>query len=288
MATWRKRRLAGESLTVFADEYGTSWQKIDKAVRNGLPGEPVVIDPPGRQPTPAVIRTKVTRGSRPGPLTERYRPANLAEIVGQPDATAFLRGFATEPYPAVMLFEGVTGIGKTSAAVALAEALGCNLAEQEFGGVHEIASGEQNADAVRETYRRIWLTPMFGSGWKVVIVNEADRMNVAAETIWLDRLESLPPRTVIVFTTNYAPKLSRRFRDRCTRLEFDGTQINLEGATIGLLAAIWKSEVGQRASIRTLRKVVRDAAEGGQLSIRRAIQMIVPMVMAAKGGGSCG
>jgi DNA polymerase III delta prime subunit len=62
---------------------------------------------------------------------------------------------------------------------------------------------------------------MFGSGWKVIVANEADRMTAQAETVWLDRLESLPPRTVIVFTTNYPEKLSQRLRDRCTRLVFE-------------------------------------------------------------------
>ena len=44
--------------------------------------------------------------------------------------------------------------------------------------------------------------PMLGSGWKVLVCNEADRMTTSAETIWLDALEGLPPKSVIVFTTN--------------------------------------------------------------------------------------
>jgi DNA polymerase III delta prime subunit len=43
---------------------------------------------------------------------------------------------------------------------------------------------------------------MVGSGWKVVIINEADRMTPQAEVMWLDGLEKLPAKTVVVFTTN--------------------------------------------------------------------------------------
>ncbi len=296
VAVLRERRAAGESLTVLADEYGVAWQRIDKATRNGLPGQartapvprqaPEATAPPRRAPKP--IRVKVKRDPKPGPLTERYRPRTRDQIVGQPAVTGFLKGFVAEPYSTALLLEGMTGTGKTSAALALAEALACDVKEGEFGGVHEIASGEQNADAVRETYRRIWQTPLYGSGWKVVVVNEADRMNGAAETIWLDRLEHLPPRTVVVFTTNYAAKLSKRLRDRCTRLEFDGSAESLEGAAVGLLMAIWRAETGKHGSVRWLRSIVRGAAEDGQLSLRRAVQLIVPLVATAKGGGSCG
>src|SRR5690606_19547074 len=120
--------------------------------------------------------------------------------------------------------------------------LGCKVEHAEFGGVHVIASGEQSADAVRATCEAMHRTPFYGSGWKVVIVNEADRMNVAAETIWLDRLEALPPRAVIVFTTNHAGRLSQRFRDRCIRVQFQSDAGRLLGSAKALLTAVWRSE----------------------------------------------
>ena len=54
------------------------------------------------------------------------------------------------------------------------------------------------------------------------------------------------------------------------------------GSKLGLLAAIWKAETGKQASIRWLRGIVRGAAEDGQLSFRRAIQVIVPLLATAK------
>src|SRR5205823_4764448 len=123
-------------------------------------------------------------------------------IRGQDKAVKFLKNFACSPYPVALILSGETGTGKTSAALALAAELGCSVDDGDFGGVYSIASGEQNADAVRECCARTSLTPMLGSGWKVVIVNECDRMNSSAETIWLDRLEHIAPRTVFLFTTN--------------------------------------------------------------------------------------
>ena len=47
-----------------------------------------------------------------------------------------------------MLFHGDSGIGKTSAAYALAYDLGCAVDEDELGGVFEIPSGSQTAESV--------------------------------------------------------------------------------------------------------------------------------------------
>ena len=49
-----------------------------------------------------------------------------------------------------MLFHGDSGIGKTSAAYALAHYLGCAVAEAELGGVFEIPSGSQTAESLRK------------------------------------------------------------------------------------------------------------------------------------------
>jgi hypothetical protein len=57
---------------------------------------------------------------------------------------------------------------------------------------------------------------LFGSGWNVGIINEeSDRMALSVESVWLDALEHLPPKAVVVFTTNDPGRLSRRFRDGC-------------------------------------------------------------------------
>jgi replication-associated recombination protein RarA len=86
-------------------------------------------------------------------------------------------------------------------------------------GFIEIASGDQNADAVRDIARSMRLRPMVGD-WRVIVVNEADRMTAAGEVCWLDILEKLPAKCVVIFTTNNPDKLTQRFRDRCRSLEF--------------------------------------------------------------------
>ena len=215
-------------------------------------------------------------------LTEKYRPHHLSDVRGQERVVQVLKGWLRDPFATVMLFAGDTGTGKTSAALALAADLGCVPEQGELGGVHVIASGEQNADGVRDAYAGAWVLPMVGSGWKTVIVNEADRMTPAAETVWLDRLERLPPRTVIVFTTNHPDKLSDRFRDRCLTLTFDSNPNHLAAAACALLGDVWLRETGARATPASLARLVNSAAADGKFSFRRALQLLLPELLIAQ------
>ncbi|MCE5327872.1 MAG: AAA family ATPase [Planctomycetaceae bacterium] len=257
--TIRQRRTAGESLGKLAKEIGLTWQRLW-----------TLLYPSPKPETLPLLQESAKGGS----LVDKYRPTSLDCLWGQDAVVTFLRKFAAAPYPSALIFEGETGTGKTSAALALASALGCDLAQQEFGGVYVIASGEQTAEAVRDTARLMWNRPFYGSGWKVIIVNEADRMHPAAETIWLDRLESLPAKTVVVFTTNYAGKLSQRFRDRCTGLTFESDAQTLVQSCRQLLAAIWKRETGKNLSPGSFSQIVDQAICDGRLSFRRAVQLL--------------
>lgn len=259
----RARCHAGEPLKTLALEAGISWQKLWGLIYSD-----------SDKPAP---HTGAKKRQTPQQLTERYRPLTLREIRGQEDVVDVLVKFAANPYPTSFIFDGETGTGKTSAALALANALGCDLSKQEFGGVYVIASGEQSADAVRETCRMMYNAPWHGSGWKVVIVNEADRTSGPAETVWLDRLEAMPPKTVVIFTTNYAGKLSQRFLDRCTRLTFASKAENLRSAALDLAAQIWKAETGRnpdQPTAQKLQEIIKATEQNGQISFRRLVQAL--------------
>ena len=269
LENFRAKREAGASIAELAAIVGLSRQRFGAYLRHGLG--------PRRASAANVKSPVIYRKPPDGPLTERSRPRTLDLLFGQESVVRCLRNFAANPYPAAMIFDGETGTGKSSAALCLAAEIGCDVEArpQEFGGVHVVASGEQTAETVRELHRRMWQSPFSGSGWKVVIVNEADRMHPAVETIWLDRLEQLPPRTVIVFTTNYRDKLSQRFRDRCERLAFEADATLLEPAACKLAEHVWKQETGQRprrADRAAIRRAVAAGIEDGVMSFRRVVQ----------------
>lgn len=156
------------------------------------------------------------------PITQPVKPApapipGILPIHGQAIADAVIRDYLSAPDSRAFLFHGPTGTGKTTTAHFLADHLGVD--RSPIGGYEEIASGEQTAEAVRQLARSLRLRPMSGL-WRLVVVNEADKMTSGAEAIWLDILESLPENVTVVFSTNNPEKLSQRFRNRCEEIEF--------------------------------------------------------------------
>src|SRR5262249_39591099 len=125
-------------------------------------------------------------------LCTKYQPRTLDEVLGQADITKSLAAFADDPYPVAMLFHGNTGVGKSVAAFALARALGCDpdQPDAEYGGVYQIPSGAQTTESVKALIQKLAYRPMFGSGWRMVICNECDRMSSQAEVVWLDVMEA--------------------------------------------------------------------------------------------------
>ena len=248
-----------------------------------------IADPPAQQTGPAdatmpVPAPTAAPQAKRRSLAEKYRPTRLADVVGQREAIEQLQAFAADPYPAAFILAGGTGTGKTSSAIALAADLGCAVDQDEFGGVYSIASGEHTADALRELWPLLWQRPMMGSGWKIVIVNEVESLNGKIEQLWLDKLESIPASTVIVFTTNAIETLPERFRDRCIGgvIVFEAQAGKLADDARALAGRIWQEETGADIPADVMEKVIQRATAGGKISFRRVVQNMVPL-LAGKG-----
>jgi replication-associated recombination protein RarA len=214
----------------------------------------------------------------PQSLTERYRPRSLDAVVGQEPVVWRIRAFLQAPYSTAFLFEGPTGVGKTTVAMAVAAELGAC----EFGGLEIIKSGMQDADAVERVLDGLRFTPMLGSGWKVIIVDEADYMSPKAAQLWLSALEDLPSRSVVIFTTNDSGRFKDRFLDRCERLRFEADAAShVEDAQM-LIDRVWAAEVGDSNPPDASRMEPVIVDQHGHLSYRRVIRALEPRIVAAR------
>ena len=266
----------------------SSWVEVRalEAVKQAAPVAPPVAVAMAEAPpvfglssapsSPAPVRKRA--------LTEVYRPRKLSELVGQEEAVAVLSAFVADPYPAAFIMSGETGVGKSSAAIALACELGCDVEQGEWGGFHAIESGEMNADTLRGRWDRLYGTPMGSArGWKTLVCNEIEQLTGTVEKLWLDKLENIPDHTVVVFTTNSLASLPARFVDRCIGgvLEFRGAADDLAEPARGLARSIWRAETGGEIPSDVLEKVIQRATSAGRLSLRRVVQHLTPLL--AKG-----
>lgn len=210
-------------------------------------------------------------------LPRKYRPTKLTDIKGQPQIIKSLTAFAKNPERAAFVLAGGSGVGKTATAICLADALGVSVVDEEFGGLLEIPSGQQDGRAVEDLGRSMQLVPMLGSGWRVPIINEADRMTSQAETVWLDLLERLPPRCVVIFTTNDLSKMSDRLLHRCEIFTFEDKAEALRPHLVALAKRVWKEETG-----RTITNVAKSLGVydtfSGQASFRLALQQLAQVI----------
>ncbi len=163
----------------------------------------------------------------------------LEELIGQAQAVTVLqRAIATARVPHAYLFEGPTGVGKRSAAVGLAMALNCEAPDPRAracgtcescrriaGGLHPDVMTfapdgtqilmEQAQEIVALGQRR----PHEGRA-RVVIVDDADRMNASASNCLLKTLEEPSSGTHLVLVTPAPERLLATIRSRTQRVRF--------------------------------------------------------------------
>lgn len=167
----------------------------------------------------------------------------LDQIRGQERPVAGLRrAIATGKVPHAYLFCGPPGVGKTTAAVALAAGLNCERPDPAHPGTacgecaacRKIAEGHHPdliflrpsgaggfivVDDVRELAVRLGFAPHEGRA-RVVVVEEADRLRVEAANAFLKTLEEPPSRTHFVLVTAAPEKLLDTVRSRCQKIRF--------------------------------------------------------------------
>lgn len=197
------------------------------------------------------------------------QPKRLSEIVGQP-AVHRLVELAADPFESCWLLEGQPGIGKSASALALANELGC---EDEFSGLWIVPASELSIERCRDYFENLLrFRPLHGSGWKVFLVEELDGLTSKQVERYLKvNLERLPPRTIVVATSNGAGGLDRALLQRFEVLCYSSGE-HFKEACQARLEALW-NEATHRATMPY------DAAfwgtnPGGEFSMRLAMRCL--------------
>ena len=172
-------------------------------------------------------------------LYRTYRPARLADVVGQEHITAPLtRALENDRVHHAYLFSGPRGCGKTSTARIMARSLNCeqgptpepcgecqsciDLAAGGPGSIDVIeldAASHGGVDDTRELRERAMFAPA-SSRYKVYIIDEAHMVSTAGFNALLKLVEEPPEHVRFIFATTDPDKVLPTIRSRTHNYAF--------------------------------------------------------------------
>lgn len=179
-----------------------------------------------------------------------HQPQSLDEYIWQNavQQAKFTEMVTKQNIPGHLLLSGVQGTGKTTLANIL---IGAMPIDQEYDVKRINASDENSVDDMRTKIKSFIQTFACGS-FKVVLLDEADRLSQAAQMILRGMMDEYVDVARFVLTCNYDHKIIPALKSRCMSYHFkspDPTDIAL------YVAAILKVEK-VKASITTIDKYV--------------------------------
>ena len=150
---------------------------------------------------------------------EKYRPQRLDEMVGQKEIVVRLQSYVKTGNLPHLLFTGSAGIGKTTAAVALAREFFGDSWQMNFREMN--ASDERGIDVVRNQIKQFARTsPLAGSTFKVLFLDEADALTTDAQAALRRTMETYARTCRFILSCNYSSKIIDPIQSRCAIYRF--------------------------------------------------------------------
>jgi DNA polymerase III delta prime subunit len=162
---------------------------------------------------------------------EQYRPKDVDGYVFRDEAQREqVKQWIKEGTVPHLLFSGAAGIGKTTLAKILINALGIDTYD-----VLEInASRENNVDNVRNNITNFVSTMPFGT-FKIVLLDEADYLSPNAQAALRGVMEEYSQTARFILTCNYPHKIIPALHSRCQGFHIekvDHTEFTARAATV--------------------------------------------------------
>ncbi|MEN8154531.1 MAG: DNA polymerase III subunit gamma/tau [Acidobacteriota bacterium] len=189
-------------------------------------------------------------------LARKYRPQKFIELIGQPHITKTLQNAIKmdKLYPS-LIFSGMKGVGKTSAARILAKALNCEkglspepcnectvckeITEDKSPDYIEIDGASNNGvEEVRSLREKVKYKP-FKNRFRIVVIDEVHMLSNSAWNALLKTIEEPPEHTYFIMATTDFHKIPATIVSRCQHFEFKRIPTEI---IVSLLENICKKE----------------------------------------------
>jgi replication factor C small subunit len=165
---------------------------------------------------------------------EKYRPETLAEIAGQEAITERLQSYVDRDDLQHMLFSGQAGIGKTTAAMAIAHELYGDDWADNFLELN--ASDERGIDVVRDRIKSFARTSFGGVNYRIIFLDEADALTSDAQSALRRTMEQFSNNVRFILSCNYSSQIIDPIQSRCAVFRFSPLSDEAVGGQIRTIA----------------------------------------------------
>jgi len=145
--------------------------------------------------------------------TEKYRPHTIEDCILPDHLKKTLTEFVAQKNVPNLIFTGTPGVGKTTAASAICDMIGCDF--MLLNG-----SQERGIDTLRTKITQYASSVSFTGGRKVIIIDEADNMTPDLQSGLRGALEEFAINCSFIFTCNHKARIIEAIHSRCAVIEF--------------------------------------------------------------------
>ena len=219
-------------------------------------------------------------------LALKYRPKNFNELIGQDIAVETIKNsILSKNLPNAYLLSGIRGVGKTTTARLIAQAINCkkNFIQGEKCNPGEYCSCKEinefkNLDVIEidgaqhtgvDSTKELIASCMYAPTtvkYKVIIADEFQMLSKSSFAALLKTLEEPPPHLKFVFCTTEVKKIPITIISRCQRFDLHRVSIKNLLENLNKISKIENGKISEEALI-----LIAKAAEG---SVRDSLSLL--------------
>lgn len=152
-----------------------------------------------------------------GLLVEEYRPNKVSQMIGQDHIKPKLEEYVEKEELPHLMFAGGPGVGKTTAAIAMAKEIYGDGWTDHFLELN--ASDERGIDVVRERIKEFAMSG-YDTRQRIIFLDEADNLTDDAQNALRRTIERFSADCRFILSCNYSAQVIEPIQSRCAVFNF--------------------------------------------------------------------